>query len=124
MPIGHAQIQQRGKYMSQKSKKQDVTDASKKEAEAIMKVAFIGRHIMNFACQCVAKNEDPRLVLETMASTPGFDSESIPVVALWRWINAPTPVNLKVLSVAFGFDIEKTAEKMKNEFDKRSVDTK
>ena len=87
-----------------------------KEMEAIMRVAFVGRQVLNFACSCVARNVDPKALIEwTDAGVAGNGEVDNPVTALWRWINSPTPENLHKLSVITGFNIEKTAEKMRAE---------
>ena len=81
-----------------------------KEMEAIMRVAFLGRHLLSFVCTCVSKGADPKAYIETMEGQGS--PKDYPVAALWRWMNAPTPENVKALSEATGFNIEKTAEKM------------
>ena len=106
--------------MSKKNQEKIADDAQKREADAILRMAFIGRHVMDFACQCVARKEDPRLVLETMCASVDPKKNTVPIASLWKWINYPTPLNVRELSQAFGFDIEKTSEKMMAEFTKKT----
>lgn len=86
-----------------------------KEAYRITSMGRIGKHVVTFVCECVARGTDPKMALESFDLASRTGDTNLPMSILWKWINFPEPGILDELSKAFGIDIVKTAEKMKND---------
>jgi len=106
-------------------KKSELTEEGikilKEEAEGIAVMARIGRHMVTFVCECVARGIDPKMALEGFEKASD-DSVDVPMSILWKWISLPGPKNLHNLSEALGVDLNKTAEKMKRKLIEKDKD--
>jgi len=79
------------------------------------RLAYIGKHFLNFITVCRMKKIDPLYVIEITLKKKGIDSSKLPMVAFITWLVEPTEENFKNLASALNVDFDAIIESMKKE---------
>ena len=89
-------------------KRKELEDQGEILKEAL-RLAYIGRHFLNFIMSCRMKNVDPLNVAGVSKDSlkkDGIDPSKLPAIAFILWLVEPTEESFKQLSTALNVDFD------------------
>lgn len=88
-----------------------------------LRLAYIGKHFLNFILSCRMKNVDPLNVAGVSKESlkkDGIDPSKLPAIAFILWLVEPTEESFKQLSVALNVDFDSIIKSIREKKDDKS----
>lgn len=92
----------------------------KRSLDRLVRMAFIGTHLIEFIRKCHHSKANPKIALDGMKVFNEKQNEEdgfkpFPFGCFWNWINEPTETNYLALGESLGIDFKEADEKMEAE---------